>query len=151
MSTGWKIAGIAGIIALALLLMGAGYGLAVYRRQSVEKWRNEQIDANNAKITKLEQANAVLDEANKGLRAHAEEVERGYDALKQVIAERGSSIATEVTKLEQINEDLKAKEAATIVSSDRCTRCRDFSAVLIARGRIKQPLPCTDECPNNHK
>lgn len=140
--------GIAAVVVVALILVAIGYGIATMQYKSRlanadkrEQQRMAQIEKNDAESNNLRGQNDQL-------RKDIAEKSASEEALRQIIAERGGAIETEAKKVEQISNDLKNDQAVINAPSDRCTRCRRFSANALADRIIDKPLTCADECGN---
>jgi hypothetical protein len=138
-------------IIIAALLVGAGYGFATLRFQS-------RIAGADAREQKRMEAIAIRDAESNKLRGENDELRKDIaeksaseEALRQIIAQHGGVIENEAKKVEQISNDLKTDQTVINAPSDRCTRCRRFSATALATGLIKQPLTCADECGSANK
>lgn len=142
----------------ALLLVGIGFGLGELRhRRSIagydarEQENQAKLKANAAAQDQLRGENKVIRDENEKIRTEIAELSASEEALKQIIAENGGRVAVEGQKLEQINEQLKTKEAVVSAPTDRCTRCRSFSADALHNGTIRKPLSCADECAGTNR
>lgn len=143
MTTKTKIIG--GIIA-ALLLVGIGYGAATLRQRSYIAAADARETERMAKIAANDAENAKLRTDNDTLRKHVAELSAKDEAVSAIITERGGTIAAEEKKLEAISETLKNDQAVLGAPTDRCTRCRRFSATALDAKLIDKPLTCADEC-----
>ena len=137
-------------IVVALLLFGAGFGVASWRYKARiatadarEKERTEKIAANDAASNKLRGENDVL-------RKEIADLSASEEALKQIIAEHGGNIAVEEKKLESIKNELANDQAVISAPTDRCTRCRRYSDSLLGAKLIDKPLTCADECASSN-
>lgn len=146
------------IVVAVLLLISLGYGIAYWRNQSRiagyearEQQRLEEIKANNAEKDQLRGQNQGILDENAKIREEIASLSAEKAGLEQLVKEHGGISAAEVQKLEQINEQLKNDQDVLTAPTDKCVRCREFSAVLVANRRIKHPLPCTDECSGHNK
>jgi cell division protein FtsB len=132
---------------VALALFAAGFLTHAYRHnarvagyEKREQQRLDQISKNDAEQNRLRGENDQL-------RAHVAKLSADDEALRAIIDSRGGVIAAEAKNLEQISEQLKHDQAVIASPSDRCVRCRAFSARAVASGQIGKPLACKDECP----
>lgn len=136
---------IACIVAASLCFAG-GYFVHAYRTgnriaeyEKREQERLTQINANDAEQNRLRGENDALRENIAKLSAKDE-------AINAIIESRGGAIAAEAKNLEAINEELKNNQAVISNPTDKCVRCREFSARAVARGQIGRPLACKEEC-----
>lgn len=136
---------IVAVLALVAMFV-AGYFTHSYRvgnriagYEKREQERMTQIAANDAEANKLRGENDAL-------RQHVAELSTQDEALRAIIDSRGGAIAAEAKNLESINEELKTNQTVINNPTDRCVRCREFSARAVARGQIAKPLACKDEC-----
>jgi len=143
MTTRTKIIGGA---VIALLLIAFGYGVATWRYKARIAGADAREQERMAKIAVNDAENAKLRTENEGLRQHVAELSAKDEAMSAIIKERGGTIAAEEKKLEQINDQLKTDETVLGAPTDRCTRCRRFSATALAAKLIDKPLTCADEC-----
>ena len=132
--------------AVAALLFFAGFFTHAYRHnarvagyEKREQQRMDQIRQNDAEQNRLRGENDQL-------RANVAKLSADDEALRSIIENRGGAIAAEAKNLEAISEGLKNNQAVINNPTDRCVRCREFSADAVAKGRIKKPLACKDEC-----
>lgn len=114
-----------------------GNRIAGYEKREQE--RMTQIAANDAEANKLRGENEAL-------REHVAKLSSEDEALRAIIDSRGGAIAAEAKNLEAISEQLKNDEAVRTNPTDKCLRCRRYSADLVAAGQIAKPLSCKDEC-----
>lgn len=134
------------IVLACFLLIGTGYGLALYRRQGLIAGYDKRDEARQVEIAKKEAEQNQLRGQNDGLRQENAKLTALQKAIDANIQEHGGSILAEQKKLEQIDEKLKTDEQVIKAPADKCVRCRRFSEVAVAQKLIDRPLTCKDEC-----